>query len=179
VSFLEYSQLLFEVNPFLVDIIRAKLGRYEASTIRKLYPLWVSSARRIEREGISIPDYLPATFVERSINERWVYPQGVLRRILAYRYALKSIRDGEARLLFKILLASILVEVSNVLVNGKGRKYRANWEYQQNNARDVDEALERRILDVIHDLARFKDVLQYKLELYMVTHVLNSKLLTP
>jgi hypothetical protein len=154
--FMGVQPSVIEVNPFLVDVIRAKLGRYEASQVRQAYPLWVRHARELERSGIAFPMHLPETFVERSGADSWIYPQPVLRRILAYRYALKDVRDPGMRVLFKVLLASVLVEVSNVLVSGKGRKYRKNWEGQQKSARDVDAALERRLLDVIHDLARFK-----------------------
>lgn len=154
--FLGVQPTIIEVNPFLVDVITAKLGRYDASAVRNAYPSWMRQARAIERSGVAFPDHLPETFVERAGAECWVYPQPVLRRILAYRYALRTVRSSKVRTLFKVLLASVLVEVSNVLVNGKGRKYRANWERQEKTARDVDLALENRLLDVIHDLARFR-----------------------
>jgi hypothetical protein len=49
------------------------------------------------------------------------------------------------------------VGLSNVVVNGKGRKYRLGWEERQKTGRDVDTAFRATFLNIYTDLSRFSE----------------------
>ncbi len=54
-----------------------------------------------------------------------------------------------------MLLASRLVKVSNILINGKGRRYRKNWKARVSVAADVDSELESAYREALFDICRY------------------------
>lgn len=153
--FMGVEPTIIEVNPFLADVIRAKLERYDVNEISRAYLTWKAGARQLYRAGNEIPDHFPPSFVQRKGLDRWIFARDVMRRIQAYRSALSSVRNPSARRLFRVLLGSCLVELSNAVVNGKGRRYRIGWDTNERRPSDVDSALDERIAAVIYDLTRF------------------------
>src|SRR5438552_4439187 len=82
------------------------------------------------------------TLTEPGLNGRFVFSLAVMARILAYREAIEPVVDPANRRLLRVLLGSTLVGVSNVVVNGKGRKYRNGWQQRQPSADSVDAAFD-------------------------------------
>jgi hypothetical protein len=154
-AFMGVHPTIIEVNPFLVDVIRAKLGRYDVNQVARNYTAWQLSARKLYRATMKLPGHLPPSFIECRGAERWIFSSNVMRMLEAYRLGLRHIKSTEIRRLFRVLLGSTLVDVSNVVVNGKGRRYRESWEISQKRPTDVVEALDKRIADVIYDVTRF------------------------
>jgi hypothetical protein len=154
--FMGIQPTIIEVNPFLADVIRAKLAHYEVDRVMRAYLRWHETALLRFRRGVEVPSCLPLTFVEKKGQQRWLYSHDVMERIESYRLALADVRDPDIRRLFRVLLGASLVELSNVLVNGKGRRYRQSWESMQKSPRDVDRALDAKVTDVIYDLTRFQ-----------------------
>jgi hypothetical protein len=118
------------VNPYLADLIEAKLDTYDADRLaRDLATVIRLAATTID---CAVPfRTLPATFIEPGVNDRWVFDLSVAERICSLLSAINGLPDARSRRLFRVLLGGILVEVSNVLINGKGRRYRANWKARQ------------------------------------------------
>ena len=57
--------------------------------------------------------------------------------------------------LFRVLLGGILIDVSNVVVNGKGRRYRRRWEQRRRERRSVDDLFCTSVRRAVTDLHRF------------------------
>jgi hypothetical protein len=58
--------------------------------------------------------------------------------------------------LFIVLLGSVLVAVSNVVISGKGRRYRGSWRSRLVLEGEVDELFKQRVLDAIYDLRVYR-----------------------
>lgn len=155
-QFAGISPTLIEVNPFIADLAEAKLATYDLDSFQRDY---LDVRTRVRRSRIKNPlayfKDLPATLCEPGQNGRWVYPRSVLSRLVAYREAITKLENATNSRLLRVLLGSILVETSNVVVNGKGRKYRDNWEARQKTPEDVDKKFEQACLRAIEDLQAF------------------------
>jgi hypothetical protein len=97
----------------------------------------------------------PRTLVAPGVNGRWIYSEEVAERILAYRSAIEALSDPSHARLFKVLLGSTLVELSNVLISGKGRRYRSGWERRIVYPTQVGRAFQSRFLNALEDIVRF------------------------
>lgn len=142
-----------EINPFMADLIRVKVDPVTSSS-------FATSCRKIiDRIEVKEVDYsliegAPPTLVEPGINDRYVYSRetyGLLRALLR---EISLLDESEARLA-RILLGSILVECSNVIVNGKGRRYRKNWHTRKIGRADVIEFFQAAINQALEDLSGF------------------------
>lgn len=127
-QFLGIESLTVEVNPFLADLIAAKLASY------KVQPLLTALTRISRRAGASrsrgrpLARHLPPTFVEPGVKNRWLFDEAVLREVARLREAIESESDPTIVRLFRVLLGGLVVAFSNATVSGKGRRYRGNWE---------------------------------------------------
>jgi len=152
-SFLGVSTTGIEVNPFLADLVRAKI---EPVTSTNLYDAYARATSNIEILGIDqrLPPGMPPTLREPGVNGRHVFSADVfdLVRMLARR--LRADGTPEARLI-RVLLGSVLVENSNVIVNGKGRRYRRGWEQRRRTAAHLMADLDQAVSDAASDLINF------------------------
>lgn len=127
-QFLSVEPVTIEVNPFLADLIAAKLAAYSV-------PELLSALKRVSRKtmasrsrGAALIRTLPATFVEPGVKERWLFDLPVLIQISRLRDAIEAEADPAVRRLFRVLLGGLMVGFSNASVSGKGRRYRVNWQ---------------------------------------------------
>ena len=139
-QFLGVLPTTVEVNPFLADLIEAKLCQYDADALARDLGLIASRAEENESAAILRLAGLPPTFVEPGLNNRWIFDRAIAIRVAALLDAVESLSDTKHRRLFKVLLGGVLIDVSNVVVSGKGRRYRRHWESRGRNASSVDEA---------------------------------------
>lgn len=152
-QFLGISPTTVEVNPYLADLIEAKLSTYDADALA------VDLARVLEfAEGSRSSarlEHLPPTFIEPGVNGRWVFGKSGADRILAIAYGIDRLEKPSHRTLFKVLLGGVLIPLSNVLINGKGRRYRRGWENKQQGAGDVDAAFLSAATAAIGEIRRY------------------------
>ena len=144
-----------EVNPFLADLIEAKIATLDFDTAVRAFRKVVENVASGCAPKLPVFPGAPPTFVEPGLNGRYVFPQDVARRILAYRSAIDLLKDEACRRLFRVVLASTAVPASNVVVSGKGRRYRQNWRKRQRPPEVVDEMFHNGVLEALHDLRRF------------------------
>lgn len=156
-QFLGVDSISIEVNPFLADLIEAKLESYDSDVLAKDFGAIVSLVRSAMRDGKNRLNYLPATFVEPGVKERWIFNKPVAERISAYLYSIDQLPDPSHRRLFKVLLGGILLQVSNVVVYGKGRRYKKGWKERFIDADLVDEKFRKSVLQAIKDIHRYKN----------------------
>ena len=97
----------------------------------------------------------PATFVEPGRDGRYIFSRAVARRLLAYRSAIDLVQDPVCRRLFRVVLASTAIPASNVVVSGKGRRYRQGWRDRDRDPAVVDDLFCAGVLEALHDLRRF------------------------
>jgi hypothetical protein len=164
-QFLGIRPSVVEVNPFLADLIESKLCAYNLDT---LLAARVQLARRIDACGDnsalrplqpaaqSFPG-APDTFVEPGRDGRWIFDGPVAQRIAHYRAAISGLDDAAARRLFRVLLGSLLVPVSNVVISGKGRRYRRPSKQHIARAVDVDLRFEDAFQRAYFDICRYHD----------------------
>jgi DNA modification methylase len=152
-QFLGVRPTTIEINPYLADLIEAKLVEYDAERLVRDLSAVLRLASRSDASERLIN--LPATFVEPGINGRWLFDREVATRIAAILQAVESLSAPSHRKLFKVLLGGILVELSNTVVNGKGRRYRRGWTKRRLSAGDVDLAFAESATAAIGEINRF------------------------
>lgn len=141
-----------EVNPFLADVIRAKLANYDVDRLVAGLAYIRLKSRRVTADPLSRFGSLPRTFLEPGVQNRWIFDMAVARRLSALLDAIDLLELESDRRLFQVIVGGLLAQVSNVRVSGKGRRYRKNWRSTQVPAERVDSLFaaraERAILDV-------------------------------
>ena len=142
-----------EVNPFLADVIRTKVTPISPESFAK------SCRAVVDRTRVVLGDYktiegAPATLVEPGVKGRYVYSREAYGAIRALNRRIAQLDVEEARLA-RVLLGSVLVECSNVWINGKGRRYRQNWQTRRITKEDVFERFEIAVTRAVEDLSTF------------------------
>jgi hypothetical protein len=154
-QFLGIHPITAEVNPFLADLIEAKLSMYDfdqlAADLGAVHRAACKSRRSATRAFAHVPD----TFIEPGLHGKWLFDRAVADRIAALLYAIESLPRVRHRRLFRVLLGGTLVEVSNIIVNGKGRRYRKNWEARRRDASAVDHLFFEIAQSAISDAYKF------------------------
>ena len=152
-QFLGVRPTTIEVNPYLADLIDAKLTVYDAERlVRDLGAVLRLASRTDCSERLA---QLPSTFVEPGVADRWIFDRDVATRILSILLAIENLSTPSHRILFKVLLGGILVELSNAVVNGKGRRYRRGWDKRRRTAGDVDLAFTEAATAAIGEIGRY------------------------
>lgn len=150
-QFLGVEPTTIEVNPYLADLIEAKLGTYDPDDL-------TSDLGRIVRETSRHPgrierfSHLPSTFIESNETPRWIFDRAVALRISAYLDAIDTLAQPHHRRLFRALLGGMLISISNVVVNGKGRRYRRGWEKRHVTQAAIDAAFQKKCVDAINEV---------------------------
>lgn len=152
-QFLGINPTTIEVNPFLSDLIEAKLTTYDRSRLLDDYCGVVERIPDIRIDLRTVRNAAwPATMIEPGVKDRWLYPRETFRRILAIRQAISGVEDTVNRRLLRVLLGSVLVEMSNVVISGKGRRYRSGWQSSQKSPADVSVAFQVAFNDALFDI---------------------------
>jgi hypothetical protein len=91
------------------------------------------------------------------VSGRWIFDSAVASEICALDFGISQLSDLEHQRLFRVLLGGILVELSNVRISGKGRRYRNGWHQRTVDPTQVGlsfiDACHSAILD-IHKFSR-------------------------
>lgn len=154
-QFLGVHPTTVEVNPYLADLIEAKLDRYDCEV---LVSALTNIVRRAPMLGDAAEEFmrgLPATFVEASTKDRWIFDRPVAFRLSQLLMAIEELPFERERRLYRILLGGIMIGVSNVIVNGKGRRYRRNWSATYRSAADVEKAFVEAATSAIGEIDRY------------------------
>lgn len=144
------SSIVVEVNPFLADLIEAKLFPLSAAGFCSTYEQLLSELVIEPCDRAPIKG-MPATMTEPGLKGRFVFAADVYATIRAIVRASAVLEPELARLL-RVLLGAVLVPNSNVTINGKGRRYRRGWETRRKSAADLigslDDAVDRAAADL-------------------------------
>ena len=152
-QFLGVHPVAMEVNPFLADLVIAKLCSYDLDHLIHDVGLVI---RRVQADcETQRPSFLPVTFVEPGKDDRWLFDRCVADRVFQYLGAIDSLAELSHRRLLRVLLGGCLVQLSNVLVNGKGRRYRRNWRKRTLGTGDVDRAFSTAAYGAIGEIGHY------------------------
>ena len=144
-----------EVNPFLADLIESKIASLDFDLAAEAFGRVVECvARGYEAKRPAFPG-ASATFIEPGRDGRYIFSRAVARRLLAYRAAIELVQDKASQRLFRVVLASTAIPASNVVVSGKGRRYRQRWRERESPPEVIDELFRDGVLQALHDLRRF------------------------
>jgi DNA modification methylase len=144
-----------EVNPFLADVIKSKVSALTAERLRVAAANFQAQLAST-RSNIARFNHLPPTFVEAEGKDRWIYPLPVARRLSQYLTCIEAIEDEDVQRFFRVVLGSVLVDCSNVYVNGKGRRYRRSWQTNQPTSAKLDELFGIQFNTAFEDVLRFE-----------------------
>lgn len=154
-QFLGVHPVTFEVNPYLADLIEAKLTSYDVESLIGSLAYILRAAKAFDQCTDTMLSVLPQTFVEPGIDGRWIFSGAVARRILALRYAIDQLPDLSEKRLFRVLLGGVLIGLSNVVVNGKGRRYRQGWSRRIIEPAVAETAFSEAATTAISEINRF------------------------
>lgn len=148
----------FEVNPFLLDLMKVKLcNGYDGRKFKNIISK-IDQNLRMYKRGWEYPKIETRTLFEREGLKKWIFNREVawgIFDILNEIYKLSNIFEGKYKLLLKIVLASNLIGISNIFRNGKCLSYKRNWSNNGISRRGVHKKFIGFCRDII-----LKDVLQ-------------------
>ncbi|PYC72534.1 hypothetical protein C7C45_08850 [Micromonospora arborensis] len=146
-----------EVNPFLADVIRAKLTRYDLDLLIAALAEVRRNALKRQTDPLEYFGNVPATFLERAGSSRWLFNRDIAENLAAILVSIEGLEYPDARRLFRVVTGGLLAEVSNVTVSGKGRRYRRNWAAASPVPEQVHNAFSERAERAIRDIQRFAE----------------------
>ena len=149
---------VIEVNPFLADLISAKLGDYKLIDLENQLDVVLSAADGMPVKLKNIRKRLPQTFVEPGTSGQWVFSKAIVTEIETLRLAIELLEDESVRKFFRVALGSVLIEASNVRIDGKGRRYRKNWQDRLVTKNALRQAFVFTVQDMAVDIANFPHV---------------------
>lgn len=156
-QFLGIEPTTIEVNPYLADLIEAKISTIDLDSAAAAFGQVVVRAQQIAvPAGVIFPG-APPTFVEPGVKGRYLFPRAIAGRIAAYRVAIAELPNPDIRRLFTVILASATVPTSNVIVSGKGRRYRRGWEKRLIDPATIDDWFQDGVLRALYDLRLYGD----------------------
>lgn len=161
-QFLNVRPTTIEVNPYLADLIEAKLATYQVDELIEDY------ARVLETFSDIETDCFPGaadTFVEPGRAGRYIFSLNVAGRLAGLRQAILALENPAHLRLLRVLLSSIAVDVSNVVISGKGRRYRRGWENRRITPANVLALFDDAFVRAVYDIRRYanRSCLEYTL----------------
>lgn len=154
-QFLGVHPTTIEVNPFLADLIEAKLSSYDATHVARSFAELIKLANRSRIDPHDVYTSGPETFIEPGVAGRWIFDRRVAARLAAYVNALPKIANRSHRRLFRVILGGVIVDLSNVVISGKGRRYRRDWNAVRRDGGALDHAFCAAMESAISDIVRF------------------------
>lgn len=109
-QFLGIHPATIEVNPFLADLIEAKLGTYDPDALAREFGRLVKRVTTGPGDVDETFRHAPPTFVEPGVTERWIFDRTVASRVAAWIKAINQITSSNHRRLFNVLLGGLLID---------------------------------------------------------------------
>lgn len=152
-QFLGVHPIAVEVNPFLADLVEAKLTVVDASLVARRCGEVIATDTVVD--PIEFYRLAPPTFVEPGRNGRYLFQRDLAQRLCSLLVAILKIPELPVRRLLRVLLGTAALDVCNATVSGKGRRYRRNWDYERRSPADLDSAFLQQVEAAVFDIARY------------------------
>lgn len=136
----------FEINPFMYLLAKVKLDTsYDANVAKNLFA--TIKRRRCQYKNIILSQDFSTLYQNENLS-KWNYDNTVGISIEKLKKAICKIDDEKYRDLFTIVLASILLDISNLYRNGKCLSYKENWKTQKYTEKEVFKMFDDKFSDV-------------------------------
>ena len=137
----------FEINPLMYLIGKVKL---ETKYTYKRACFWFEDIKqtRFQLNDIDLNSVFP-TLYQSNKREKWNYDETVGQAIKKLDIAINTIDENIYKELYKIALAAILLDVSNLYRNGKCLSYKKNWADIKLTEQDVFAKFDKKVTDEI------------------------------
>lgn len=136
----------FEVNPLMYLIARVKM---EKKYDLKKFDYWHNYIVR-ERKNVNVQLITEFnTLFQGDGKEKWNYDKAVAIGIEKIRSVIETIPEEIYRDVYKVALASILLDVSNLYRNGKCLSYKKDWKEKSFSTDDVFSKFDNKIRNEI------------------------------
>lgn len=150
----------FEVNPLMYLIGKVKLeNTYTVKDTEKWFKYIVDN--RSNREVFELHSSF-STLYQNKKNKKWNYNKSTGIAVNKLLFTIDTISDELYKDLFKVALAAILLDVSNLYRNGKCLSYKKNWEDRKVSEQEVfnkfDSKVKNELICDISNLANKKSV---------------------
>ncbi|WP_345952393.1 DNA methyltransferase [Mucilaginibacter sp. PAMB04168] len=157
----DISCISFEVSPFmhLLATVKLELGYKKDLLLDAL----ITVGNSLNGDSTDIRKQVPLpkarTFVKSEKLEKWIFNDEVLDGVLDIKYSISLLKDDVYRNLFKVALASILLDVSNVYRDGKSVKYKSKWRERVCTRREVHQKfLDKINLKILPDITMLEGI---------------------
>ncbi|PCK91658.1 hypothetical protein PsyrCH409_12990 [Pseudomonas viridiflava] len=154
-QFLGIHPHTIEVNPYLADLIESKLSSYDPFEVSRDFGKTVKNSYEIAPNKKRLADQSPPTFYEPGEKGRWIFNDSTADRLSCILESIEKLPNKKHARLFRSLLGGVLVDASNVIVNGKGRRYRKNWNTRSIEANHIDNLFQSAVKNAIGDITRY------------------------
>jgi DNA modification methylase len=163
---LDVQCISIESSPFFYDVANAKINYHKLSA-SILETLITKITLRLQNQNriVKHPELQSKTFFE-SDRTKWIFHKSVSNGIFDIVKYIDEICTDDLLMyksVFKISLATILQEVSNVFKNGKCLSYKKNWKEKQYKRQDVHSLFLKHINEIILSDLRLIDTTTEKL----------------
>lgn len=153
----------FEINPFMYLLSKVKLETSYDATIATQFFVKIKQ-RRCKYKNVSLSDEF-STLYQNDNLKKWNYNTTVGIAVEKLKKAINKVDSNIYKDLFTVILASILLDVSNLYRNGKCLSYKPNWKASNLSEKDVFQLFD----------SRFKDVFLYDIEHVIVNNTVDNK----
>lgn len=150
----------FEVSPFMHLLSSVKLcPYYDTESLTKVMRKFKANLKK-SPEDIRSEQAIPfgKTVVKTDRLTKWNFNDEALNGILDIKYCINKIKEDIYRDLFRVVLSSILLEVSNLFRNGKCLSYKKDWQNRLNYKRtDIHNIFLAKVENIIaKDISRLE-----------------------
>jgi hypothetical protein len=115
----------FEINPLMYNIAKVKLeNNYDLKEL-EFWHNFIQKKRIISNINLETEF---STLYEGEEKTKWNYNEVVGKAIQKLNISINQIKEEKYKDLFLVVLASILLDVSNLYRNGKCLSYKKNWK---------------------------------------------------
>lgn len=148
----------FEINPLMYIVAKVKLENdYDLNEIERWHDF-------IQRKRVLVNVDLKTVFstlYEGDNKKKWNYDKSVGFAVQKLKMSINLIKEEKYKNLFFVILASILLDVSNLYRNGKCLSYKKNWEEINLSEADVFKKFDDKISKEIKvDIQSIKKTIQ-------------------
>lgn len=139
----------FEVNPLMYIIARVKL---EENYDLDAFDNWFKFICE-KREEISVEQLYSDfdTLYQSAEKEKWNYDTEVAVGVEKILQSINEISDRKYQELYKVALAAILLDVSNLYRNGKCLSYKKNWKDRKLTKEDVFKKFDNKVMNELRE----------------------------
>lgn len=152
------SCFAFEVNPLMYLIARVKL---ENSYEIERFSYWYDYILKKRTKQIVKLSTEFSTLYQGEGKKKWNFNTDIGIAVEKLRQVIETIPEEIYRELFKVALAAILLDVSNLYRNGKCLSYKTNWKDREISEKDVFNKFDDKVIselkyDIEHSMKQSK-----------------------